>query len=199
MNDRLPFLREKTTLLTSAPGVYRMRDKNNKIIYIGKAKNLRNRVTSYFREGMEHTPNVAKMVSLVFDYDFIVTDTEYEALVLECSLIKQNQPKYNIKLTDDKGYSWIKISDDEYPVITANLQKVGTGTFLGPFMSFYIAHQAVNEANSVFMLPTCTRKFPQDFETARPCLNFYIKQCSGLCTGKIPKADYLRSVSEAVD
>ncbi|MDE5859944.1 MAG: GIY-YIG nuclease family protein, partial [Oscillospiraceae bacterium] len=105
MNDRLPYLREKTSKLTLSPGVYRMRDKSGEIIYIGKAKNLRNRVTSYFRENPDHTPKVAKMVSHVYDYDFIVTDSEYEALVLECSTIKQHMPKYNIFLNDDKGYS----------------------------------------------------------------------------------------------
>ena len=110
MNDRLPFLRDKTKKLTTSPGVYLMKDKTGKIIYVGKAKNLKNRVTSYFREHPDHLPKVAKMVSNVFDYDFIVTDSEYEALVLECSLIKQYSPKYNILLKDDKGYFYIKIS-----------------------------------------------------------------------------------------
>ena len=113
MNERLPYLREKTSLLTTSPGVYRMRDKTGYIIYIGKAKNLRNRVTSYFCKSPDHTPKVAKMVSNVYDYDFIVTDSEYEALVLECSLIKQHKPKYNILLKDDKGYSYINISDEQ--------------------------------------------------------------------------------------
>ncbi len=104
MNDRLPYLREKTNRLSTFPGVYKMKNKAGEIIYIGKAKNLKNRVTSYFRQSADHTPKVAKMVENVFDYDFIVTDTEYEALVLECSLIKQHKPKYNILLKDDKGY-----------------------------------------------------------------------------------------------
>ena len=106
MNFRLPVLREKTTKLTTAPGVYLMKNQRLEIIYIGKAKNLKNRVTSYFRESADHTPKVASMVEHVYDYDFIVTDSEYEALVLECSLIKQHQPKYNILLKDDKGYSY---------------------------------------------------------------------------------------------
>ena len=104
------------------------------VIYIGKAKNLRNRVTSYFRESADHLPKVAKMVSQVYDYDFIVTDSEFEALVLECSLIKHHKPKYNILLKDDKGYSYIKISNAEYPKITAELQKSGDGTFIGPYI-----------------------------------------------------------------
>ena len=118
MNPRLPYLREKTSKLTSSPGVYLMKNKESAIIYIGKAKNLKNRVTSYFRENPDHTPKVAAMVSNVFDYDYIVVDSEYEALLLECSLIKQHKPKYNILLKDDKGYHYIRISDEDYPRIT---------------------------------------------------------------------------------
>lgn len=118
MNPRLPYLREKTGKLTTSPGVYLMKNKNSEIIYIGKAKNLKNRVTSYFREHPDHTPKVAAMVSNVYDYDFIVTDNEYEALLLECSLIKQHKPKYNILLKDDKGYHYIRISKEPFPRIT---------------------------------------------------------------------------------
>ena len=199
MNERLPYLREKTAVLTTSPGCYIMKNKNSDIIYIGKAKNLRNRVTSYFRESADHTPKVAKMVSLVYDYDFIVTDTEFEALILECSLIKQHKPKYNILLKDDKGYSYIKISDEPYPRITAELQKKGSGTFIGPYISSFTTRQSVNEANKVFALPTCTRKFPQDFGKARPCLDYYIKRCAGLCTGNISREEYIDSVNQAVE
>ncbi len=198
MNERLPFLREKTAKLTLSPGVYRMRDKGGNIIYIGKAKNLRNRVTSYFRENPDHTPKVAKMVSHVYDYDFIVTDSEYEALVLECSMIKQHMPKYNILLKDDKGYSYIKISDGEYPRITAEMQKNGGGTFLGPYTSTFVAKQAAEEVNKVFMLPTCKRSFPRDIGKYRPCLNHHIKQCMGVCTGSISKEEYGEIIRQAV-
>ncbi len=198
MNERLPFLREKTSKLTSSPGVYQMKNKSGDIIYIGKAKNLRNRVTSYFRENPDHTVKVAKMVENVYDYDFIVTDSEYEALVLECSMIKEYSPKYNILLKDDKGYCYIKISDEAYPRITVAMQKNGGGTYLGPFMSVYVARQAVNEANSVFMLPDCRRKFPQEIKKERPCLNRHIKKCMGVCTGCISEEDYRQTVNEAV-
>ncbi len=198
MNERLPYLREKTAKLTLSPGVYRMRDKGGNIIYIGKAKNLRNRVTSYFRENPDHTPKVAKMVSHVYDYDFIVTDSEYEALVLECSMIKQHMPKYNILLKDDKGYSYIKISDGEYPRITAEMQKNGGGTFLGPYTSTFVAKQAAEEVNKVFMLPTCKRSFPRDIGKYRPCLNHHIKQCMGVCTGNISKEEYGEMIRQAV-
>ncbi len=199
MNERLPFLRRKTAALTTSPGCYIMKNKQSKIIYIGKAKNLRNRVTSYFRESAEHTPKVYKMVSQVYDYDFIVTQSEFEALILECSLIKQHKPKYNILLKDDKGYSYIKISDEQYPRITAEYQKKGTGNFLGPYISSFTTKQTVNEANLVFKLPTCKKKFPQDFRKSRPCLNYYIKQCMGVCKGNISKEEYLETVNQAVD
>lgn len=199
MNERLPYLREKTALLTTSPGVYRMRDKTGHIIYIGKAKNLRNRVTSYFCKSPDHTPKVAKMVSNVHDYDFIVTDSEYEALVLECSLIKQHKPKYNILLKDDKGYSYIKISDDPFPRISSEMQKSGSGKFIGPYTSTFVASQTAIEVNKVFMLPTCRRKFPNEFGKGRPCLNFHIKQCMGVCTGKIPQEEYLQIISQAED
>ncbi|MBQ2823579.1 MAG: excinuclease ABC subunit UvrC [Oscillospiraceae bacterium] len=197
MNERLPYLREKTALLTTSPGVYRMRDKTGHIIYIGKAKNLRNRVTSYFCKSPDHTPKVAKMVSNVHDYDFIVTDSEYEALVLECSLIKQHKPKYNILLKDDKGYSYIKISDEPFPRITSEMQKSGEGKFIGPYTSTFVASQTALEVNKVFMLPTCRRKFPNDFGKGRPCLNFHIKQCMGLCSGKIPQEEYAQIILQA--
>ena len=199
MNERLPYLREKTSLLTTSPGVYRMRDRTGHIIYIGKAKNLRNRVTSYFCKTPDHTPKVAKMVSNVYDYDFIVTDTEYEALVLECSLIKQHKPKYNILLKDDKGYSYIKISDDPYPRITSEMQKSGGGKFIGPYTSTFVATQTAVEVNKVFMLPTCRRKFPNEFGKGRPCLNHHIKQCMGVCTGKISQEEYLQTIAQAED
>ena len=174
-NPRLPFLREKTAKLTLSPGCYIMKDKEGKIIYIGKAKVLRNRVTSYFRKGADHLPKVAKMVSLVYDYDFIVTDSEFEALVLECSLIKLHKPKYNILLKDDKGYSYIKVSNEPYPRITYALQRENDkAEYIGPYTSGYTAKQAVVEANKVFMLPTCKKKFPQEFNKSRPCLNFFI-------------------------
>ncbi|MBP3380816.1 MAG: excinuclease ABC subunit UvrC [Ruminococcus sp.] len=199
MNQRLPYLREKTSRLTESPGVYIMKNKDQGIIYIGKAKNLRKRVTSYFRENPDHTPKVAAMVSNVFDYDFIVTDSEYEALVLECSLIKQHKPKYNILLKDDKGYHYIRISDEEYPRITEENNNIGSGKFLGPYTSSFVAREAVNEANRVFMLPTCRKCFPRDFRKERPCLNYHIKGCMGVCRGKISREDYLRTVEEAVE
>ncbi len=199
MNPRLPYLREKTGKLTSSPGVYVMKNKESAIIYIGKAKNLKNRVTSYFRENPDHTPKVAAMVSNVYDYDFIVTDSEYEALLLECSLIKQHKPKYNILLKDDKGYHYIRISDEEYPRITDEKNNQADGRYLGPYTSSFIVKEAVNEANRVFGLPTCRKRFPQEFGKGRPCLNYHIKMCMGLCRGKISQNEYLSTVNQAVE
>lgn len=199
MNPKLPYLREKTSKLTSSPGVYLMKNKEGAIIYIGKAKNLKNRVTSYFRENPDHTPKVAAMVAKVHDYDYIVVDSEYEALLLECSLIKQHKPKYNILLKDDKGYHYIRISDEEYPRITNEKNTKAGGTYLGPYTSGFITKEAVDEANRVFMLPTCRRKFPQDFRRERPCLNYHIKLCMGLCRGKIDKETYNNTVGQAVE
>ena len=199
MNQRLPYLREKTGKLTSSAGVYIMKNADGNIIYIGKAKNLKNRVTSYFREHPDHTPKVAAMVSNVYDYDFIVTDSEYEALLLECSLIKQHKPKYNILLKDDKGYHYIRISDDEYPRITAEKNTQQNGTYLGPYTSGFIVRETVNEANKVFMLPTCGKKFGKNIKPSRPCLNYHIKTCMGVCTGKINREIYLSAVNQAID
>lgn len=199
-NPRLPYLRDKTSKLTSSPGCYIMKDKSDKIIYIGKAKNLKKRVTSYFRRSQDHLPKVWKMVSHVYDYDFIVTDSEFEALVLECSLIKQYTPKYNILLKDDKGYSYIRVSEEEYPKITAVLQKSNDNAeYIGPYTSSYAVKQAVKEANKVFMLPTCSRVFPRDFRKARPCLNHHIKQCMGVCTGRISGEEYRNTVKQAIE
>lgn len=199
MNKRLPYLREKTAKLTASPGVYLMKNKEGAIIYIGKAKNLKNRVTSYFRENPDHTLKVAAMVSNVFDYDFIVTDSEYEALLLECSLIKQHKPKYNILLKDDKGYHYIRISAEDFPRITAEKNTKEEGEYLGPYTSGFVAKEAVSEVNRVFMLPTCRRRFPQDFGKGRPCLNYHIKMCMGVCRGKISCEDYNRTIAQAVE
>lgn len=198
MNPRLPFLQAKTAALTTSPGVYIMKNQQGKILYIGKAKNLRNRVTSYFRDHPDHTVKTAKMVSQVYDYDFIVTGSEYEALVLECSLIKQHQPPYNILLKDDKGYHYIRISKGAYPRITAEVNTDADGEYLGPYMSGFATKQTVNTVNRMFQLPTCTRPFPESFRKQRPCLNFHIGQCMGVCRGTVSSGVYHEAVADAV-
>ena len=197
-NKQISYLRKKANSLTLKPGVYLMKDHTGKVIYVGKAKALKNRVTSYFRENSGHNEKVRQMVLHVHDFDYIVTDSEFEALVLECNLIKQYDPKYNILLKDGKGYHYIKISEEEFPRLTAEKQKSGSGKYIGPYVSSYVVKQAVDEANRVYQLPTCRRKFPQEFRKGRPCLNYHIKQCMGLCRGKISKEEYAAVFSEAV-
>lgn len=184
-------LRKKANELPMQPGVYLMRDRDGVIIYIGKAKRLKNRVTSYFRALDSHTPKVLAMVENVEDFGYILTDSEFEALVLESSLIKQHQPKYNILLKDDKGYSFIQISSEPYRRLTAVRQKrEDSGTLIGPYTSNFVVTQTIEQANKIFLLPTCKKTFPQDFGKGRVCLNYHIKQCMGVCTGKIPLETY---------
>ena len=198
MNPRLPYLQKKTAVLTTEPGVYIMKNAQEKIIYIGKAKNLRSRVTSYFRDHPDHNVKTAKMVSQVYDYDFIVTASEYEALVLECSLIKQHKPPYNILLKDDKGYHYIRVSPPPYSRITAEVRADGEGTYMGPYMSGFTAKQTVDAVNRMFQLPTCRKPFPESFRKERPCLNYHIGQCMGVCRGCISEAQYAEAVADAV-
>ncbi len=200
MNEKMSVLREKSMKLPVTPGVYIMKNKQGKIIYIGKAKKLKNRVSQYFGSQNKHSVKVRKMVENVDDFDYILTDSEFEALVLEASLIKQNQPKYNILLKDDKGYSYIKITDEPYRRISAVLQKDDeTAEYIGPFTSSYSVKQSVDEANKIFRLPQCNKSFPRDFKKGRPCLNFHINRCMGVCTGKISKKEYDEAVNDALD
>lgn len=200
MNEKIKYLRSKAMKLPKTPGVYIMKNRQGKIIYIGKAKALKNRVSQYFGSQNKHTVKVRKMVDNVDDFDYILTDSEFEALVLEASLIKQNQPKYNILLKDDKGYSYIKISPPPYSRISAVLQKDDeTAEYIGPFTSSYSVKQSVDEANKIFRLPQCNKVFPRDFKKGRPCLNYHISRCMGVCTGKIPQREYDEALKEALD
>ena len=200
MNERIDYLREKANKLPLTPGVYQMKDIGGKIIYIGKAKALKNRVTSYFRAIESHNPKTYRLVQNIHDFDFIVTPTELDALVLEANLIKLHSPKYNILLKDDKGYNYVKISGDEFPKITYALQTDDKkAQYIGPYTQGFTVKQAVEEANRIFMLPTCNRKFPRDFGKERPCLNYHIGRCMGACRGKISKEEYLNSVHQAVN
>lgn len=197
--QKIAELRKKANTLPMEPGVYLMRDRRGEIIYVGKAKKLKNRVTSYFRGVEHHLPKVYRMVEQVQDFDYIVTDSEFEALVLECSLIKLHIPKYNILLKDDKGYHYVCVTKEPYPRIKLAMQKADDGNeYIGPFVSSMVVKQTVEEANRVFLLPTCRRKFPEDFGKERPCLNFHIHQCMGVCRGKITPEAYREVLDEAL-
>lgn len=193
-------LRKKAMALPLLPGVYIMHDKSGEIIYIGKAKALKNRVSQYFGSQNNHAEKVRRMVDNVDDFEYIITDSEFEALILECSLIKQHTPKYNILLKDDKGYSYIRVSSGDWGRLSYVLQKKDDGAqYIGPYKSSYYVKSAVEEANKIFMLPTCNRRFPQDFRKGRPCLNYHIKQCMAPCTGRVKLKDYRESLAQALD
>lgn len=199
--NRLLRLRQKAMKLPLTPGVYIMKNKQKKIIYIGKAKKLKNRVSQYFGSQVKHSPKVRKMVENVDDFDYILTDSEFEALVLECSLIKQNMPKYNILLKDDKGYSFIKITRSPWGKISACFRKDDpSAEYLGPFMGNYSVSTVVEQAREVFLLPSCNKTFPRDIKKhSRPCLNYFISKCSAPCAGKISQNDYEENLRQAVE
>ena len=193
-------LRKKAMDLPLSPGVYVMKNNAGEIIYIGKAKALRNRVSQYFGSQNNHSLKVRRMVENVHDFDYILVASEFEALVLECSLIKQHHPKYNILLKDDKGYGYIKVTNDGWPRITAEKQKLDDGAiYYGPFASTGYVSKAVQDAKAIFGLPTCNKRFPHDINrSARPCLHFHIKTCCAPCCGKMSEKEYLESHRDAL-
>lgn len=200
MSEKVKELRKKAMALPLLPGVYIMKNKNRDIIYIGKAKALKNRVSQYFGSQNNHPEKVRKMVENVDDFEYIITDSEFEALILECSLIKQHTPKYNILLKDDKGYSYVKVTKEDYRRISYALQKGDDdATYIGPYKSSFYVKNSVEQAQKIFRLPTCNRKFPQDIRKSRPCLNYHIKQCCGVCTGKVKLKEYNELVDEALN
>ncbi len=200
MSHDIKALRKKAMSLPLRPGVYIMKNDKNEIIYIGKAKALKNRVSQYFGSQEGHTVKVRRMVGNVEDFDYIVTDSEYEALVLECSLIKQHTPRYNILLKDDKGYSYVRISAEDYPRIKMVRRTEDDGAqYMGPYTSGTAVREAVDEACRIFRLPTCGKKFPRDFGKGRPCLNYSIKQCMGVCRGRVSKEEYGEALSQALE
>ena len=193
-------LRKKAMQLPLSPGVYIMHDKTGEIIYIGKAKALKNRVSQYFGSDRNHEEKVRRMVQNVDWFEYIVTDSEFEALVLESSLIKQNQPKYNILLKDDKGYSYIRVSGGSWPRITEVKKMEDDGAkYIGPYLSSWSIKQTVDSARKIFRLPDCNKKFPQDFGKGRPCLNYYIKQCCAPCRGRMGEEEYNEAFQQALD
>ena len=200
MNENMAKLRKKAMSLPLTPGVYIMKNSKGEIIYIGKAKALKNRVSQYFGSQHNHTQKVRKMVENVNDFDYILCSSEFEALVLECSLIKQNMPKYNILLKDDKGYSYIKVTEGEWKNFTAVKQKDDDGAkYIGPYMSSFSVTNAVASAKKVFKLPQCNKRFPAEYGKSRPCLNYSIGLCSAPCAGKISVKAHNEAVDSALD
>ena len=192
---KLEELLQKANSLPTCPGVYIMRDKNDKIIYIGKSRKLKNRVSQYFQQSKKNT-KTARMVSAVESFDYFVCKTEIEALTLENSLIKQHSPKYNIKLKDAKSYPYIKISNDEYPTIrVTRTRSADKGKYYGPFSGTVIAYSILDILNKSLGIPNCKRRFPQDFGKERPCIYYQMNKCCGLCTGKVSKEEYQELIS----
>ncbi len=199
--EKIAELRRKAMALPLEPGVYLMKDESGHIIYVGKAKKLKNRVSQYFGSDLNHSEKVRQMVSRVDTFDYIVVGSEFEALVLECSLIKQHTPKYNILLKDDKGYHYIRVSPPPYSRLSEAKQTADDGArYIGPYMSSYAIKQAVDEANKIYALATCSRPLAYGKKGGeRPCLNHHIGQCCAPCTGKIDPDAYQERVDEAVE
>lgn len=190
-------LKEKAAGLPLSPGVYIMRDKTDKVIYVGKAKKLRNRVSQYFQDTASHSPKTRIMVSKIDHFDVIVAASEFEALVLECSLIKRYLPKYNILLKDDKGYPYLRLDMGQaYPVLTMVNRPANDGaTYFGPYGSRSVTGSVIETIRRVLKLPGCNKKFPRDIGKERPCLNYHMGQCAGWCQNSKSGEEY-RSVIE---
>lgn len=176
-------LKEKALTLPYAPGVYIMRDKADNVIYVGKAKKLKNRVSQYFQDTANHSPKTRIMVSKIHHFDVIVAASEFEALVLECSLIKRHMPKYNILLKDDKGYPYLRLDMREiYPRITLVSKLSDDGAeYYGPYGGRSVTHDVMEAIRQTLKLPGCNRQFPRDVGKDRPCLNYHMNQCAGWC------------------
>lgn len=203
LNERIDTLLTKARLLPATPGVYKMLDKNGKVIYVGKSKALKNRVTQYFQNLESHNVKTLKMVERVYDFECVFTDTENEALVLENELIKLFSPKFNIRLKDDKSYPYIKLSvSEQFPRLTMvrSLQanRTKNDKYFGPYSSSSAVYSIIDTVNKLFKLPTCKQKFPEDFGKKRPCLNFHINKCCGLCRGDISEAEYANTVKSVI-
>lgn len=192
-------LKEKALSLPYAPGVYIMRDKTDKVIYVGKAKKLKNRVSQYFQDTASHTPKTRMMVSKIHHFDVIVAASEFEALVLECSLIKRYLPKYNILLKDDKGYPYLRLNMKEvYPKITLVSKLADDGAqYYGPFGSRGVTHDVMEAVQHTLKLPTCSKEFPRDIGKERPCLNYHMNQCAGWCQPSKTCTEYRQSMEQA--
>ncbi len=192
---------EELKKLPKEPGVYIMRDDKNVILYVGKAVNLHNRVRSYFRENIGRGPMIDKMVSLIARFEYIVTDSELEALVLENNLIKEYSPKYNTLLKDDKTYPYIKVTvGEEYPrILFSRVMKKDKSRYFGPYTSAAAVKDTIELLNKLYTLRTCNRSLPKEIGGERPCLNYHIKQCQAPCQGYISKEQYREQVAQALE
>ena len=194
-------IEEELKKLPRKPGVYIMRDDKDVILYVGKAINLHNRVRSYFRENIGRGPAIDQMVSLIARFEYIVTDSELEALVLENNLIKENSPKYNTLLKDDKTYPYIKVTvGEDYPrILFSRTMKKDKSRYFGPYTSAAAVKDTIELLNKLYQLRTCNRVLPRDIGIERPCLNYHIKQCLAPCQGYVSKEEYRQQVAGALE
>lgn len=185
-------LEEELKILPDKPGVYIMKDKNKEVIYVGKASVLKNRVRQYFRSSSNHSPKVEAMVSKISEFEYIVTDTELEALILECNLIKRFKPRFNILLKDDKHYPYIKITmAEEFPrILIARKIEKDKARYFGPYLNTSLIKDTISVIRKIFPIRTCARKISSDSSKFRPCLNLHIGNCIGPCTGNADKEKY---------
>ncbi len=192
---------EELKKLPKQPGVYIMHDRDDVILYVGKAVNLHNRVRSYFRKNIGRGPAIDQMVAQIAYFEYIVTDSELEALVLENNLIKEHSPKYNTLLKDDKTYPYIRVTlGEDYPRIQfSRLMKKDKSKYFGPYSSAQAVKDTIELLNKLYMLRTCNRTLPRDIGLERPCLNYHIGQCSGPCQGYVSKEEYRAQVDGALD
>ena len=201
MTEPLFNIEEELKKLPASPGVYIMHDKHDEIIYVGKAISLKNRVRQYFQSSRNKTAKIEKMVSRIARFEYIITDSELEALVLECNLIKEYRPKYNTMLKDDKAYPYIKVTVEEpFPrILFSRTMKKDKSRYFGPYTSAGAVKDTIDLIHKLWKIRTCSRNLPKDMGKERPCLNYHIKQCSAPCQGFISEADYRTSVEQAVE
>ena len=193
-------LKEKAHSLPLKPGVYIMQDAKNQVIYVGKAKALKNRVSQYFANLASHTEKTRAMVSQIDHFDVIIADSEFEALVLENSLIKRHKPHYNILLKDDKGYPYIRLAvNEEYPRFSLSNRAQDDGArYFGPYGGRGATWDIVDALRSALKLASCNKKFPRDIGKERPCLNYHLGKCAGWCRPEMPQEDYREAMEQAV-
>ncbi|MBO4946256.1 MAG: excinuclease ABC subunit C, partial [Lachnospiraceae bacterium] len=194
-------LEEELKKLPEHPGVYLMHDKSDEIIYVGKAINLKNRVRQYFQTGRNRSPKIEKMITLIHYFEYIVTDSELEALVLENNLIKEYAPKYNTMLTDDKTYPFIKVTVQEpYPrVLLCRQMKRDGAKYFGPFTSAGAVRDTIDILQKLYQIRRCNRKLPREIGMERPCLYYQMKQCTAPCQGYISEEEYREHVEQVLD
>ena len=192
-------LKDKAHSLPLKPGVYIMQDVQSTVIYVGKAKALKNRVSQYFQDSASHTEKTRAMVAQIDHFDVIIADSEFEALVLECSLIKRHQPRYNILLKDSKGYPYIRLSNEAYPRFSLASRAAEDGArYFGPYAGRHSTQGIIEALRAALRLPSCSKRFPRDCGRERPCLNFHMGKCDGYCRGEELREQHGQAIAQAV-